>query len=112
MRRELADEKQPKAQPHQRPDWLEADAQALRALMRGEATAHQQKRALDFIINEVAATYDMSYRPGDPTATAFAEGKRFVGHTIVFLLKTDQTTTNNDKISTRELTDDRPSTED
>ena len=96
-------EKGPKPNPHQRPDYVEADVQAIRAVMRGDATAFQQKRAMDFIINEVAGTYDMSYRPGDTHAAAFAEGKRFVGHSLVWFLKAAPTKTDDDKIAVRRL---------
>ena len=62
-----------------------ADASAIQALAQGTADATQQKRALDWIIKVVAGTYDQSYRPGadGDRDTAFAEGKRFVGTSIV-----------------------------
>lgn len=56
---------------------------ALKALGRGEASPDQQKRALDWIVNEAAGTYDMTFHPEDDRATAFAEGKRHVGRQIV-----------------------------
>lgn len=58
--------------------------------MRGGASEDQQKRALDWIINVGAGTYDMSYRPGGEEGnrdTVFAEGRRFVGSQIVKLSK-------------------------
>lgn len=67
-----------------------ADANALQALMRGDADETQQRRALDFIINNIAGTYDVSYRPGAEDGrrdTDFAEGRRYVGLQIVKLLK-------------------------
>ena len=67
--------------------WREADVAALQALYRGDATPFQQKHALEYIINTVAATYDLSYRADSPRDTDFAEGKRFVGLQIVKLLK-------------------------
>ena len=63
-----------------------ADTAALQALARGEASTEQQKRALRWIIEAAAATYDQSYRP-DTHETAFAEGRRFVGNTLVKELK-------------------------
>lgn len=66
-----------------------ADAYAMAALARGEANVDQQRRALDWIINNAAATYDMSFSPDNPSLTAFAEGRRFVGNQIVKLMKLD-----------------------
>lgn len=51
---------------------------AFQALERGDATEHQQQLALAWLIG-AAGTYDLSYRPDDTHATAFAEGKRSVG---------------------------------
>ncbi len=65
-----------------------ADASAVQALMRGDANADQQMRALDFILDVICNRNDMSYRPGGldgDRATAFAEGKRYVAHQIVKL---------------------------
>lgn len=63
---------------------------SLQALARGEADEHAQKRALKWIIEECAKTYDLSYRPGGEDGrrdTDFAEGRRFVGMQIVKMLK-------------------------
>ncbi len=70
-------------------DWDLADASAVQALARGDASADQQKRALKWIIEGACSTYDLSYRPGDEGRrdTDFAEGRRFVGLSIVKLLK-------------------------
>ena len=66
-------------------DFVTADVVAIQALMKGDADSNQQKRALDWIINIAAGTYDLSYRPGveGERDTAFSEGKRFVGLSIV-----------------------------
>lgn len=74
---------------------LDADAGtaqlgALRAMARGEASERQQKMALDTILNVYCRTHDLSFRPDDAggeRATAFAEGKRFVGLMILRALK-------------------------
>jgi len=71
------------------PPYEAADITAIQQLERGEATPEMQKRALAWIINPVAGTYDQSYRPGDPHETTFAEGRRFVGNAIIKLLKLD-----------------------
>lgn len=70
--------------------WEPADAGALQALMAGEAKPHQQKRALDWIINQCCATYDPPFKTGGEDGrreTDFALGRAFAGQQIVGLLK-------------------------
>lgn len=58
--------------------------------MRGDADAQKQQRALKFIIENLAGTYDEPYRPGAEEGardTTFAIGRAFVGRQIVKLLK-------------------------
>lgn len=64
---------------HEPAAWDVADASAFQALERGEAEPHQQIRALKWLIQQASGMNELSYRPGDPYATAFAEGRRFVG---------------------------------
>jgi hypothetical protein len=64
-----------------------ADVSAVQALMNGTAEAHQQQRALRWIIEVACGTYDMSYRPDSSRDTDFAEGRRFVGLQLVKLTK-------------------------
>lgn len=64
-----------------------ADVGAIQALNRGEATPEQQQRALRYIVEIAAGTYDLSYRPDSERDTAFAEGRRHVGLTLVKLTK-------------------------
>ena len=59
---------------------------AIQQLERGEASPDMQKRALAWII-ATSGTYDMSYWPDSDRNTCFAEGKRYVGNTIVKMLK-------------------------
>lgn len=77
--------------PHIPPPWEPADVGSLQALARGEANAHQQQRALKWIIEAAAGTYDLSYQPDSERATSFAEGRRFVGLQVVKLLKLNLT---------------------
>lgn len=68
----------------------DADVAAFQALADGKATPDQQKRALRWLIERGAATYDLSYRPGGEDGardTIFAEGRRFVGLQVVKILK-------------------------
>ena len=80
----------PAAQPWHPPAYEDYDVRALQALAAGNASDRQQQRALQWIIEAAAGTYDMSYRPGGEDGrrdTDFAEGRRFVGLQIVKLLK-------------------------
>lgn len=94
----------PHENPIERPDYTEFEVQALRALFAGNASERQQVAILPYILR-AAGTHDLSYRPGDSHATAFAEGKRFVGTTLVWMLKSAPTRTDPDKIAARELDD-------
>ena len=72
------------------PEYELADVSAVQALLAGNATMDQQKRALSFVIERLAGTYDLSYRPFGEDGrrdTDFAEGRRFVGLQLVKLLK-------------------------
>ena len=91
-----------KKDPLARPDYTEAECQSLRACWRGEASERQQKMALECLLR-IYGTHDTSYRPGDTHATAFAEGKRNAGTTLVWMLKSAPTRTDPDKISTRNI---------
>lgn len=95
----------PNPDPHKRPDYTEAEVQSIRAVYRGEADARQQRMALDCLVR-VFGTHDMSYRPGDSHATAFAEGRRNAGTTLVWLITQAPTKTDPDKISARKVGDD------
>lgn len=66
--------------------WTPAVAYALKALAAGNANEGQQRRALDWIIQQAAKTYDVSFSPVSDRETSFAEGRRFVGLQVVKLL--------------------------
>jgi hypothetical protein len=70
-------------------DWDLADASALQAIQRGDATPEQCVRALKWVVNKACATYEVPYRPGGQDGdrnTSFACGRQFVGQQIVKLL--------------------------
>ncbi len=71
--------------------WEVADAASIQALAKGEATADQQARALRWIIEQAALTYDLEYRT-ETRDHAFCSGRRFVGLQIVKMLKLNLTT--------------------
>ena len=61
---------------------VKAHVHAIKALGRGVADPDQQIIAVSAIVDLLAGTYDLSYRPdgqGGERDTAFAEGKRWVG---------------------------------
>ena len=64
-----------------------AVATAIQQLEQGTAGPDMQKRALDWFITKVCATYDQSYIPNDTHATAFHEGRRYCGNTVIKMLK-------------------------
>ena len=71
-------------------DYTDSHCLAYRALSRGEATPDQQIRAFKHLVEVIAGYYDISYRSdkdGGDRATAFAEGRRFVGAQVVKLTK-------------------------
>lgn len=70
--------------PHIPPEWELADAVAFQALVRGEAAPEQQMRALKWVIEHAAGTYEFNYYPSERD-TAFALGRAFVGQQIVKL---------------------------
>lgn len=63
-----------------------ADVSAIKALAVGEANADQQKRALDFIIRDLAMTYDETFHSESERASAFMQGRRFVGLKLVLFI--------------------------
>lgn len=73
--------------PWHPPAWEIADAGAIQALARGEATAEQQVRALTYITVNLCGVYEMEFHPLDDRTSAFAGGRRFVGLQIVKLSK-------------------------
>lgn len=70
-------------------DWQIADASAIQALLRGDATPDQQKRALHYIVETLCGTYDFPFRPGPEGErdTTLALGKLLVGQQIVKMAK-------------------------
>jgi hypothetical protein len=77
----------PSWEPWKPAEWDIPDAAAIQALQRGDATPDQQRHALQYIVNALAATYDDPFRPGvdGSRSTDYACGRRFVGLSIVKL---------------------------
>jgi len=75
--------------PYAPVDYKPEHVTAIQLLERGECPEHLQKIALEWIITMAAGTYDQSYHSESPYDTTFHEGRRFVGNTIVKMLKLD-----------------------
>lgn len=55
------------------------DIAAIKALDRGDATPEQQHRAISWIVRRLAGIGEIAFAPGDPYATHFKDGRKFVG---------------------------------
>ena len=100
--KESIEECVPREHPWQRPNYIEAEVQAVRACYNGTAGAQQQRLAVDFLLRAYG-TDDLSYRPERPYDTAFAEGKRFAGTILKWIVKSATTRTDPDKIAVRNI---------
>lgn len=79
--------KNPRAKgPYMPVDYELADVSAFQALERGEADSQQQRRALKWLIEQAAGTYEFNYYPSERD-TSFALGRTFVGQQVVKLLR-------------------------
>lgn len=65
--------------------WEAADASAIQALFRGDASPDQQQRAINFIVSDVAAVPYLAFDATSERNTTFALGKQAVGHKIIQL---------------------------
>lgn len=77
------------APPNYRSDRGKSGVSAVKALYRGEADKPVQQFAIEWIIEDLCRTRDISYRPDDAGGdrdTAFAEGRRFVGLQLARIL--------------------------
>ena len=79
--------------PYSPPAYELADVSAIQALVRGDASSEQQQRALNWIV-EAAGTYDLDYRQ-DSRDHAFVSGRRFLGTSIVKMIKLNVTALSN-----------------
>ena len=105
MIRDKIEECVPHKNPLERPDYTEAEIQAIRAVWNGEASSRQQRMLCDWLIR-AAGTHDEPFRPDNQYLTAYALGKRFIGTTFVWMLKLAPSRTDPDKIAVRHIEDD------
>lgn len=59
------------------------DAAAIQACVRGEALPHQQKHAIDFIINTLSDAYAKPFAYPNNADAYFMSGRRWVGWALV-----------------------------
>lgn len=59
----------------------------LQGLADGDATPQQQKKVLEWIINQASIAHGLPYQPDSDRNTAFACGRAFVGQQIIGILK-------------------------
>lgn len=69
------------------PEYEKEDVRAIQAVAQGNASEDEQRRALDWIINSAASTYDEPFRPGSQDAVNYMLGRRSVGLAIVKLIR-------------------------
>lgn len=63
--------------------WTDRDAQNLKLLYQNKLPPENGQQLFEFIIKNLCGVNEMSIRFGEPDATAFNEGRRFVGMKIV-----------------------------
>jgi hypothetical protein len=60
-----------------------ADITSVQAVAAGTADAHQQQRAVRWIIEAVCDTYGLGWHPDGDHASSFVAGRRFSGLQVV-----------------------------
>ena len=86
-----ARQRNPRAKgPHMPADYEPADVIAWQALQRGDADEFQQRRALKWLIEDAAGTYEFQFYASD-RETSFGLGRAFVGQQVVKMLNLDTT---------------------
>lgn len=56
----------------------EQEVRALKSLYRGDAQPHQQRLALQVLVNKFGRLSQPAFVPGDPGQSAFLAGRQFV----------------------------------
>lgn len=73
------------------PPYEKADVLAIQSLASGTASETEQSRALQWIVNVAAGTYDEPFRAGQSDVRDYLLGRRSVGLAIVKLMKLNTT---------------------
>lgn len=69
--------------------YTNADVAAIKAVAAGNASPDQQRRALKWVVHDVARTYDETFVPGQPDSSDHLSGRRNVGLQIMKLVNVD-----------------------
>jgi len=69
------------------PSYEMEDIRAVQAVATGNASASEQKRALDWIVNTAAQTYEEPFVPDQDDVRSYVLGRRSVGLAIVKLIR-------------------------
>lgn len=64
-----------------------AEAMAFKRLAEGEASSHQQKIALMYLVNVLSRPHDFTFVPGSVEESAFLAGRAFVGQKLLKMVK-------------------------
>ena len=85
-----------------RPQYSEADIQALRAVARGTASPDQQIRFFDYFINVLCDTYGQHWR-ANPDMTNLCLGQALPGQHAIYMLKVAPVATDTTATSIRAM---------
>ena len=66
--------------------WADRDVQNLKALYENRLPPENGRQVFDFIIKNLCGHHEISMRFGEPDATAFNEGRRFVGVKMISMV--------------------------
>ena len=69
------------------PELDEQEVNALKAVWVGEGTPHQQRQALNVVVDKLSMADRLPYQPGSFDETAFLNGRAWVGKALRRVLK-------------------------
>lgn len=64
-----------------------SDVAAVQAMAMGTATSDQQIEGMRWIVETACMTYDETFHPDSERASAFMQGRRFVGLKLILMFK-------------------------
>lgn len=69
------------------PELDEAEVVSIKACWVGEATPHQQRQAMNVVVDKLSMADRLPYQPGSFDETAFLNGRAWVGKALRRILK-------------------------
>lgn len=78
----------PAPDPRAPASFTDVEAHAIQAIIRGDASAHQQRMAMQWIITQGAIAYGQHFNEND-RLEAFALGRAFVGQQLIGIARID-----------------------